>query len=128
MAKIMVLDDEEDICQLVERVLVECGHEVTTFTGAAESMKWLRSNKPDLALLDFKLRGMDGLSVLEYIRQNFPEIKAIMITGKPSPEVKVKAIELGLEDYLVKPLEISILEYHVNKVLGLLQDSKIDTE
>lgn len=120
MAQILALDDEEDICQLVERVLACSGHEVTSFTGAVEATEWLRSHRPDLALLDFKLRGADGLSVLSYIRQHNPGVKVIIITGQPSEEIKMKAVEMGIEDYLVKPLEIGMLEHHVNKALGLI--------
>ncbi len=120
MARIMALDDEKDICQLVERVLVSSGHQVTTFTGSEEATEWLRFHKPDLVLLDLKLWGTDGLSVLSYIRQNNPGTKVIIITGQPSQESRKKAVEMGIEDYLVKPLEIGVLEDHVNKALGLI--------
>ncbi|MHC1724518.1 MAG: response regulator [Syntrophobacteraceae bacterium] len=118
MARILVLDDEEDICNLVRRVLSGSGHEVVTFTRAGEALQWLQSHRPDLALLDFKLRESDGLVVLAYLRRHCPGVKAIMITGQPSPEIKEKAAELGLEDYLLKPLEISVLEEQVNRSLG----------
>ena len=120
MARILALDDEEDICRLVERVLACSGHEVTAFTRAVEVMDWLRSHNPDLALLDFNLRGENGLRVLRYIRQNNPGVKVIIITGQPSQESRVKAFEMGIEDYLLKPLEIGALEHHVNKALGLI--------
>ncbi len=118
MARILVLDDEEDICNLVRRILSGSGHEVVTFTRAGDALQWLKSNRPDLALLDFKLRESDGLVVLSYLRSHCPEVKSIMITGQPSPKIRKKAAELGLEDYLLKPLEISVLEEHVNRSLG----------
>ncbi len=121
MAHILALDDEEDICQLIERVLAGSGHQVTSFTEAREALEWLRYNKPDLALIDFKLKGSDGLSVLGCIRQNSPELKAIMITGVPSLEVRNMAAELGLEDYLLKPIDIAVLEEYVNRALGFVQ-------
>ncbi len=120
MAQIMALDDELDICQLVERVLACSGHQVISFTGASEAREWLRLNSPDLALLDLKLRETDGLDVLTFIRQNKPGTKVIIITGQPSQASKMKAVEIGIEDYLVKPLEIGVLEHHVNEVLGLI--------
>lgn len=118
MAHILMLDDEEDACRLVRRVLGGSGHDITAFTEVGETLEWLRSNSPDLALLDFKLRDSDGLSVLRRMRQIRPAIKTILITGKPSPEIEAKALEMGIREYLVKPLEIGELEEHVNRVLG----------
>jgi DNA-binding response OmpR family regulator len=120
MALILILDDEEDACQLMGRILTDSGHTVRTFTEVSDTLEWLRSHRPDLILLDYKLRGTDGISVLKDIRVNRPEMEIILITGKPSPEVKRKAAELGIRDYLIKPVEIRELEEHVNGVLGLI--------
>jgi CheY-like chemotaxis protein len=120
MALILILDDEEDACQLMGRILTDCGHEVSTFTEVCDAFEWLQSHRPDLILLDYKLRGTDGISVLGNIRMSRPEIEIILITGKPSPEIERKAAELGIRDYLIKPVEIKELEDHVNSALGLI--------
>lgn len=119
MALILMLDDEKDACQLVQRILSLSGHDVRAFTTAKEALGWLQDNKPELALLDLKLRGANAMSVLHYIRDHQPETRVVIITGNPSTETNRKVSELGIEDYLVKPIEIRELEDHVNRVLGL---------
>ncbi len=119
MAHILVLDDQEDICQLIQRVLVDSGHEVTAFTESREALDWLQSHHPDLALLDLKLRGTDSMGVLKFLHDHRPETKRIIITGQPSREIMIKAAGFGLEDFLLKPLEISVLEERINEALGL---------
>jgi DNA-binding NtrC family response regulator len=120
MALILIVDDEKDACQLMQRILSAHGHQIAAFTDAGEAVEWLSAYSPDLALLDIKLRGANGISVLEYIRQNRQSTKVIMITGYPSVETASKALKLGIEDYMVKPIEIDELEDHVNRVLGLI--------
>jgi two-component system response regulator RegA len=117
MALILVVDDEKDACRLVERILSASGHQVHGFTEAAAAMQWLEERRPDLAILDIKLQAADGISLLEALRKREPLMKVIMITGYPSVETASKAQLLGVEDYMVKPLEIDEFEKRVNKVL-----------
>lgn len=120
MATILMLDDERDACNLVQRVLSASGHEVHAFTSAKNALDWLKAHSPDLAILDIKLRETSGVQVLEFIRENQPQAKALMITGYPTAETAQRACELGIIDYLVKPLEIDELESSVNEALGRL--------
>jgi DNA-binding NtrC family response regulator len=120
MALILILDDEEDVCQLMCRILMDSGHEVGTFTEVGDALEWLKSHNPDLVLLDYRLRGTDGISVVGSIRMSRPATEIIIITGKPSPEIERKASELGIREYLVKPVEIKDLEFHVNRALGVI--------
>ena len=101
------------------RILSTFGHDVRAFTDAQDAMEWLSTNAPDLALLDIRLRGMSGFAVLEFLRDHLPHTKILMITGYPSAETVCKALEMGVDDYLIKPVEIEELEEHVNKTLGL---------
>lgn len=120
MATILVIDDERDACTLIRRVLTALGHETHVFTDHDPALKWLEGNPVDLVLLDIKLQHVDGISVLETIRARQPDIKVIMITGYPSVDTVKKALDLGIEDYLVKPIEIHELEERVSKALGLI--------
>ena len=118
MALIFVLDNEEDFCHLIRRVLSGSGQDVRAFSDSRQAMEWLRSNTPELALVDFKHRGAREMSVLSYIGRSRPEIKTLLITGRASPEMKKKAGELGIRDYLLKPFGIDEIEPHINRVLG----------
>lgn len=117
MGLILVLDDEPDACRLIQRVLTGSGHEVHAFTDHREALEWAAQHEPDLALLDIRLKGTDGIRILKLLRRSHSHTKAIIITGYPSSETVNKAVELGIEDYLVKPLEIIELEERVNRAL-----------
>lgn len=120
MGTVLVLDDEQDGCTLIQRVLSTSGHEVYGFTDGEAALQWVESHEPDLAIVDIKLRGMDGIHVLEHLRRKGCRTKVIMITGHPSVETTRRALEHGVEDYLVKPIEIDELEERVNRALGLI--------
>jgi two-component system, response regulator, stage 0 sporulation protein F len=117
MALIMIVDDEEDACRLSTRILTAQGHEVQAFATGEEAIQWLRDATPDLAVLDIKLRGMDGISVLEHVRQLGRSTRVILITGYPAARSTQRAMELGVEGILVKPVEIDEFERLVNRAL-----------
>lgn len=117
MALIMVVDDEKDACRLMQRVLGRLGHEVHAFYDVKSARRWLEDHEPDLVLLDIKLKDDDGLSILRLLRPHRSAVKVIIITGFPSAETAQEARRLGIEDYLVKPVELEDLEYYVNRAL-----------
>lgn len=119
MALILMVDDEPDACRLMERILSAMGHRVQAFTDTHRAMEWLQRHIPELTILDIKMHGTNDIQVLETIRQNYPETKVVMITGHPSADSASRAQELGVREYLVKPLEIDELERSINRVLGL---------
>lgn len=116
MAKILVLDDEADACDLIERVL-SAGHQVTTFTEEEPAVDYARNNPVDLAILDIKLKEMSGVDVLAKLKDDNPDLKAIMLTGYPTVDTARKSLTLGAQEYLVKPIDIDELESKVKKVL-----------
>jgi DNA-binding NtrC family response regulator len=117
MGLVLVLDDELDACRLMQRVISGLGHEVHAFTDHHEALAWVQSFKPDLAVIDVKLREASGLCVLKSIQQMLVSTKVIMITGCPSEETFEEAMRMGVEDYLSKPLEIADLEEMVSRAL-----------
>jgi DNA-binding NtrC family response regulator len=116
MARILVLDDEKDACDLIERVLGP-QHQVVTFTDEEQAIAYFRENDLDLAILDIKLRKMSGVDVLSVLRETRPDAKAVMLTGFPTVKTAQRAITLGAHDYLTKPLDIDRLEEIVREVL-----------
>lgn len=116
MAKILVLDDEKDACDLIERILSST-HDVTTFTEEEEAIDFARHEPVDLAILDIKLKVMSGVDVLARLKQDNPDMKAIMLTGYPTVETARRSLTLGAHEYLVKPIDIDELEQKVKKVL-----------
>ncbi len=109
MALILIVGDEPDACRMLQRIL---------FTEGGKAVEWLEDNLPDLALLDINLRETDGIGLLKILRRSQPRTKTMMITGNPSAETAGQATELGVVDYLVKPVEIDELEERINRALG----------
>ena len=117
MARILVLDDEKDACELMERVLSPA-HEVISFTEEDAAIQYVTDNPVDLAILDIKLKKMSGVDVLELLRKARPEVKAIMLTGYPTLKTAERAITLGAHDYLTKPIDVDHLEAKVHEALS----------
>ena len=116
MAKILVLDDEKDACDLIERIL-SSAHTVNTFTEEQDAIDFAGHGDVDLAILDIKLKTMSGVDVLEKLKKHNPDLKAIMLTGYPTVETARRSLTLGAHEYLVKPIDIDELEQKVKKVL-----------
>ena len=117
MARILVLDDEKDACDLIERILSP-PHEVVTFTEEEAAIDYFKRNPVDLAILDIKLKTMSGVEVLAVLKERAPTVKALMLTGYPTVKTAQHAIALGAYDYLTKPLDIDQLAGKVRQVLS----------
>ncbi len=117
MALILVVDDEQDACNMLHRILSTAGHDVVTYKNAYDALFWLQSNSPDLTILDYKLQGLDGIDLIKLIRNLNPDIRIVILTAYPSSEIAVEASKLGAAKYLIKPIEIDHLEASVEEVL-----------
>ncbi|MGD8380561.1 MAG: response regulator [Syntrophobacterales bacterium] len=118
MARILVLDDEVDAVMLLRRILHERGHQVFGFTEEEEAIAHARANSVDLAIIDIRLKKILGVEVLEELKKIVPHIRAILLTGYPTLETAQKAFELGVSEYMVKPVDIDELEEKVENILG----------
>lgn len=118
MAKILVLDDVQDIAVLIQRILQKKGHEVFGFTEEEEAIAFAGSNSIDLAILDIKLKKMSGIEVLGELKKLNPEIHVMMLTGYPTLGTAREAVKLGADEYCVKPLAKDELEQKVASILG----------
>ncbi|MGE4504077.1 MAG: response regulator [Desulfovibrionaceae bacterium] len=118
MATIIVLDDVSDAGNLVRRILERQGHDVHAFTEEEEALAFAGQAKPDLAILDIKLKKMTGVEVLDELKKLVPTIKVIMLTGYPTLDTARESMQLGANEYCVKPIDKSELEAKVAEVLG----------
>lgn len=117
--KIFVVDDEEDILDLVDYVLTKEGYQVKRFETGEEILQQIRTDRPDLVLLDLMLPGVDGLEVCKLLKRN-PEhasIPIIMLTAKGEEADIVTGLELGADDYIPKPFSTKVLAARVKAVL-----------
>lgn len=108
--KILIVDDDADLLQLVSYDLSRCGYEVSTAANGEEGAAAAVSGGFDLVILDLMLPGMDGLSVLGKIKKSAPDTEVIMLTAHGSTRTAVESMRMGAFDYIGKPFRISDLE------------------
>ncbi len=114
--KILVIDDDTNICEMLRVYLENEGYEVKTANDGAEGVAYFKMYEPDLVLLDIMLPRKDGWQVCREIREisNKP---IIMVTAKGEVFDKVLGFELGADDFMVKPLEMKELSVRVKAML-----------
>ena len=116
MAKILIVDDETEILQLVSRYAEHEGYQVTTAVSGEEALGMIRSQGFDVVILDVMMPGMDGFTALKQLKK-LQDIPVIMLTALGSEYDKLMGFELGIDDYVVKPFSPRELMARVKVVL-----------
>jgi CheY-like chemotaxis protein len=106
MAKILVVDDDLDMCQIISDILKERGYSVHSSYNGEDALMKIKKNHYDLIVLDYKLNEMSGLMVLEKALQMIPSLQVMMISAFGNKSIKARARELGAIDFLDKPFDI----------------------
>ncbi len=109
-ARVLVVDDDPEFVEMLRDFLSAKGYEVSTACDGLEALQKVKEERPHLILLDILMPKLDGLEVLEQLRQIDQEVGVIMITAVNEEETGRKAMELGAFDYIVKPLDLPYLE------------------
>ena len=117
--KIIVIDDERMILDLTAMVLQHRGYEVFTADNALTGYDIIAREQPAVALLDYMMPQVNGLTALREIRQRFPATYVIMFTGKGSEEIAVELMKAGAADYILKPFSNANLVDRIDGVLRL---------
>ena len=110
MVKILVVDDEIDVCDFVKNFFEERNCRVFMALSGSEALRILRKEKPDLILLDIKMKEMDGIQTLERIRKVDKNVKVIMVSALEDRDKMEAAKKLGASKYITKPLVLEELE------------------
>jgi len=119
--KILVVDDEQSILDLVTAYLRREAYEVHTAMDGPAGLKAARAYKPDLIVLDIMLPGMDGIEVLTHLRRE-SDVYVIMLTAKSEETDKIVGLSMGADDYLTKPFSPRELVARVKAALRRLRD------
>jgi two-component system, NtrC family, nitrogen regulation response regulator NtrX len=106
MSKILVIDDEQGIREVLAGILEDEGYEVFTSEDGIEGLTLLKTEPIDLVLLDVWLPNMGGIDVLKQIKATYPETQVIIISGHGNIDLAVKAVKLGAFDFMEKPLSL----------------------
>jgi two-component system nitrogen regulation response regulator NtrX len=122
-AKLLVVDDGEDILSMLSGSLEDEGYEVWTARDGAEAMQLVRTKHPDVIFLDIWLPGMDGIQTLKAIKEFDADIEVVIMTGHGTVGTAVQAIKLGAADFLEKPLSLDLVLETIRRILeqNLLQ-------
>lgn len=126
--KIFVIDDDENIRELISLYLVKEGYVVEQYESGEKGVQALKTSTPDLIMLDIMMPGMDGYDTLKEIRKH-GKTPVIMVTAKDETFDKVLGLELGADDYIVKPFEPKEMTARVKAVIRrFMSNDKPDTE
>jgi DNA-binding NtrC family response regulator len=125
--RIMLIDNEEGLCRMMEAVLLDSGYAVEAHTRSFEAVDAFKAGEWDLVVTDIKMPGMDGLEVLQKVKEKDPSIPVIMITAYATVETSIQALRRGAYDMLTKPFEPEELLYRVRNALNhtkLLEENR----
>lgn len=118
MAKtILVVDDEVSILQSLEGILSDEGYETVCVESGSGALEKIEESIPDLVLLDIWMPGLDGIETLEKIKQDYPHVQVVMMSGHGNIETAVKATKMGAYDFIEKPLSLEKLLLAVKNAL-----------
>lgn len=123
-AKILIIEDEKDIIELVEYNLEREGYHVSAAKSGEEALNLLKTEKPDLVILDLMLPGMDGLEICRIIKQD-PKgmnLPIIMLTAKSEEADVVVGLQMGADDYVTKPFSPKVLLARVKALLRRISE------
>lgn len=119
MPNILVVDDHEEIREALSEILEEEGHDISQAVDGLDALEAINKSRPDVVLLDIAMPGMDGLETLQRIKSQpqLAKIPVIMVTAQGDRQNMVKAVQLGVRDYVTKPWEPGEVEMCVNWAL-----------
>ncbi|MFZ6029737.1 MAG: response regulator transcription factor [Chloroflexota bacterium] len=122
-ARILVIEDDDAILKLLRRGLAYDGYTVDTATDGQAGLLLARDTPPDLVILDLMLPGIDGLEVCRRLRAGGP-VPIIILTAKDSVNDRIVGLDMGADDYLVKPFELDELLARIRALLRRAQPSR----
>lgn len=117
MKKILIVDDEHNICDFMKNFFQERNFEVFTALNGEEALSIVKKESPNVVLLDIKMKGMDGIATLKHMKEIDRNLKVIMVTALEDQDKMNEASRLGAMDYITKPLVLDYLEEVVEKAL-----------
>jgi DNA-binding NtrC family response regulator len=118
MAKILVIDDEVGIRNLLDTLLHRKGYDVVLADNGQKGLAVFRRERPDVVVLDLKMPGMDGFTVLQQVRSLNPKQPVIILTGAGTPEMEQQARALGVSEFVEKEFSLHLLGGSLKRLLN----------
>lgn len=120
MTRLLVVDDEPEICDFLKVFFEDREFEVQTATSGEAALKAVEKFDPHVMLLDIKMGSVDGLTVLQKVKEKRPKVKVIMVTALETKDKIEQAMRLGADNYITKPLSLEYLENDVREKIANL--------
>src|SRR5262245_22618005 len=114
--RVLVVDDEENLQELLRGELTTRGHEVTVCNSGRAALKVLEKSTFDAAILDLKMPGMSGIELLQHLKHVQPDVEAVIQTGFATQETAIEALRLGAFDYITKPCKMAEIEAILGRI------------
>jgi two-component system response regulator HydG len=124
MQTILIIDDDRDMCILLKRFLTRHNYEVMEAYNGKKALEMLESTEPDLVMCDFRLEDMDGAVLLGKIKERYPDLPVIIITGYSDIKIAVEVMKMGAYDYITKPLFPDEILLTIKKALDAPSEEK----
>ncbi|MFQ5585532.1 MAG: sigma-54-dependent transcriptional regulator [Thermodesulfobacteriota bacterium] len=117
--KILIVDDEQSMCDFFGIMLKREGYQVTTASSGEQAIEYLKKNTCSLVISDIKMPGIGGIGLLKEVKDLAPETVVIMITAYASVDTAIEAMKLGAYDYFTKPFKVEEIKHHIRKALDV---------
>jgi DNA-binding response OmpR family regulator len=117
MARVLVVDDDDTVANVVVGYLERGGHQAARVSDGLAALESVAANAPDLVVLDLMLPGVDGLEVCRQVRKDLPNLPIVMLTALAEPDDRILGLELGADDYVTKPFSPRELVLRIESVL-----------
>lgn len=114
--KILLVDDEDHLQEVLGLLLELDGHQVTTAFSGEQAIEHSKEGKFDLVITDFKMPGMNGMDVVRSIKKENPDTAVVMITGYPTEDTEKEAQKLGVDDYIAKPFHMDKMREVIRRI------------
>ena len=127
-SKIWVVDDERSIRWVLEKALTQSGLSVSCYADGSSLLSRLEEYQPDVILSDIRMPGIDGIELLENIKDKYPDLPVIIMTAHSDLDSHVSSFKSGAFDYIPKPFEVDEAVAIVKRALAQRQESKVGAE
>jgi DNA-binding NtrC family response regulator len=116
---LIVVDDDQDACDLLSASLTKQGHKVTSFTSPQAALEYLAREMSDVVLSDVSMAGMDGVELCEKARQIQPDVPVVLVTAQANMEVAIRALRAEAYDFVPKPIDMALLDARLSRAIQL---------
>ena len=114
--RLLIVEDEKELCDTISKSLYESGYEVDTCYDGDEALDYILTEEYDLIVLDLNLPGMDGMDILKELRKENEETKVLILSARSQIIDKVEGLDAGANDYMEKPFHLQELEARIRSL------------